>query len=127
MWTNDGYPKRLRVLDRFAIEAEYIGPEHGRRHIIRPIRLFILPEKPLHGLWSDEKVDLLVALRRAFGKRFARDDLPCSVMRQQSLHPVFSGMACLQGIKDAIAQGNRIALLYLLDIRGNFQPIRQIC
>jgi hypothetical protein len=34
MWTNDGYPKRLRVLDRFAIEAEYIGPEHGRRHII---------------------------------------------------------------------------------------------
>ncbi|KAJ5265015.1 hypothetical protein N7505_007808 [Penicillium chrysogenum] len=123
MWTNDGYPKRLRVMDHFAIEAEYIAPEHGRRHIIRSIRLFLLPDKALHGLWSDEKVDLLVALRRAFGKRFTRHDLSCSAMRQQTLAPVFCGMACSQGIKDAIAQGNRTALLYLLDIRENFQPM----
>ncbi|KAJ6003718.1 hypothetical protein N7522_006410 [Penicillium canescens] len=121
--TNDGSPKRLRIMDQFAIEAEYSVPEHGRSHIIRPVRVFSLPDKALHGPWCDDRVNLLVALRRAFGKRFARHDLSYSAMRQQTLAPVISGMACLQGIKDAIAEGNRLALLYLLDIKENFRPV----
>ncbi|KAJ6065851.1 hypothetical protein N7444_001504 [Penicillium canescens] len=121
--TNDGSPKRLRIMDQFAIEAEYSVPEHGRRHIIRPVRVFCLPDKALHGPWCDDRVSLLVALRRAFGKRFAYHDLSYSAMRQQTLAPVISEMACLQGIKDAIAQGNRLALLYLLDIRESFRPV----
>ncbi|KAJ6018464.1 hypothetical protein N7499_003740 [Penicillium canescens] len=121
--TNDGYPKRLRIIDHFAIQAEYFNPNHGPRHIIRPVRVFWFPNKALHGPWTDDKVKLLVALRRAFGKRFTRLDLRAPALRQRHLAPVISDIACLQGIEAAIRQNCRVALLYLLDIRESFPPV----
>ncbi|KAJ5285697.1 hypothetical protein N7524_001003 [Penicillium chrysogenum] len=49
-------------------EAEYIAPEHGRRHIIRPIGLFLLPDKAIHGLWSDEKLTFSLPYAGRLGK-----------------------------------------------------------
>ena len=68
-----GFDDRLKdfaILDDFTVEGAYLDTTHGRTHMIRTARVFCLPSKVLHGPWTQERVQLLVLLRRAFGRRF---------------------------------------------------------
>jgi hypothetical protein len=91
-------------------------------HMIRTTRVFCLPSKALHGPWTQERVQLLVLLRRAFGRRFSWYDDGCWSQRQRFLSPAFSVSACFDGIRDAIVEKNELALRYLLDVIQTFGP-----
>lgn len=119
---HDKEPRELRILDDFTVEATYHNAAHGRVHIIRVVRIFYLPSKLLHGPWSDERLQFLVHLRRAFGKRFRWYDEGAWSQRQQTLSPSFNIKACFDGIGDAIAEQNGPALQYLLDVIQTFGP-----
>ncbi|KAJ6125936.1 hypothetical protein N7471_010429 [Penicillium samsonianum] len=121
--TNDGYPKQLRVIDYLTIQATYYYLEHGRPHIVRTARILVLPEKVLRGPWDTDRLDLLVTLRRAFGKRFTTLDFSAGAVKQRFLAPEFSEAACLLGIEMAIRQNSRRALVYLVEIWDSFLPI----
>lgn len=119
--TTDGYPKRLRVVDNFAIQATYQTIAHGKSHIIRTARILVLPDKILRGPWDTDRISLLVNLRRAFGKRLGPFVSNVERSIQSTITPVFCDHACLQGIEAAIRQNSRVALMYLMDIREGFQ------
>lgn len=120
--TNDGYPKQLRVVDYLTIQANYHYLEHGRPHIVRTARIFVLPEKILLGPWDTDRLDLLVNLRRAFGKRFTTLDYSAEAMKQRSVARELSEAACLLGIEMVIRQNSRLALVYFLEIWVSFLP-----
>lgn len=118
----DDRPKEFTILDDFTIEGAYLDTTHGRIHMIRTARVFCLPSKALHGPWTQERVQLLVFLRRAFGRRFRWYDNGSWSQRQRRLSPVFSVSACFDGIRDAIVGDNGLALRYLLDVIQSFGP-----
>lgn len=117
---SDGYPKRLRIVDNFAIQATYETVAHGKSHIIRTARILVLPDRILRGPWDVDRLNLLVNLRRAFGKRLGPfvSNLESSI--QSTIAPVFCDHACLQGIDVAVRQNSLVALMYLIEIREGF-------
>ena len=118
----DDRPKEFTILDDFTVEGAYLDRTHGRIHMIRTTRVFCLPSKVLHGPWTQERVQLLVLLRHAFGRRFKWYDDGSWSQRQRCLSPVFSVSACFDGIRDAIIEKNERVLRYLLDVIQAFRP-----
>lgn len=117
---NDGYPKRLRIIDDLTIKATYQTPVHGKPHIIRTARILVFPDRILQGPWDTNRLGLLVNLRRVFGKRFGSFVSSVEKSIQSSIAPMFSDQACLRGMEVAIRQNSRLAITYLMDIRENF-------
>jgi hypothetical protein len=121
---HDDVPRELEALDDVTIKGTYINGACGRVHIIRTVRVASLPGKVLHGPWTEDKLHLLLLLRRAFGKRFRWYDDGSWSQRQRNLSPDFSIQVCFEGIEDAIEERNEIALQYLLDVIQTFGPSR---
>lgn len=120
--SHDREPRELRILDDFTVEGTYHNAAHGRAHMIRAVRVFHFPSKVLHGPWTDDRLQLLILLRCAFGKRFRWYDEGAWSQRQRALSPSFSIHACFDGMGDAILEKNASALKYLLDIVQTFGP-----
>ncbi|KAJ5318698.1 hypothetical protein N7476_005118 [Penicillium atrosanguineum] len=119
---HDDVPRELEILDDVTIKGTYVNGACGRVHMIRTVRVSSLPEKVLHGPWTEDRLHLLLLLRRAFGKRFRWYDDGLWSQRQRKLSPDFSIQACFEGIEDAIVEKNEVALRYLLDVMQTFGP-----
>lgn len=112
---NDRSEKKLDIIDSLTVQATYHNPVHGRPHLFRTLRVFHIPEKILSGPWTEEQKQMLMLLRRGFGKRFKWHEKTHWTSSQRFLAPSFSEAACMEGIQRAIHAQDHQILRYLLD------------